>query len=209
MPVKAKVSKAVKAYVKKQLDVQVEDKVYITRQVNPAGAGGNVQWTTGSFQTLSNIAQGDVQGSRNGSRVTAKKLRIDYSAQAGTTDSVIRMIVFQDKAMDAVQPIANQIFGTGDSGTISRPLAQFDPDRVPGRFHILADRCFKLSLAGDTNHTGRMVIRKKLIKNLYFDDATTTLGSNCIYCLLLSDQATGGATVPGVNVTSSLFFEDA
>lgn len=139
--------------------------------------------TTALRQNLTNIAQGDDVGNRNGLKVTAKNLLI-RGKLVGDGTNVVRMMVVQDKRNDG------DSFGTLDlleDNSVYSPLNMKDQQ---GRFRVLWDKTFVLDqLKND------IVVYKKFIKldNIvhFSGTADTNTGPGSIWVFQLSDDAIG------------------
>lgn len=134
-------------------------------------------------QNLTNIAQGDNVGNRNGLKVTAKNLLI-RGKLVGDGTNVVRTIVVQDKRNDGAS------FGTLDlleENSVYSPLNMNDQQ---GRFRVLWDKTFVLDqLKND------IVVYKKFIKldNIvhFSGTADTNTGPGSIWVFQLSDSVLG------------------
>ncbi len=150
--------------------------------------------TTGTFATLSGIAQGDTSLTREGLQVRPRHLewKIQATVHASASQSIWRCIIFVDRENQGVAPTAAQLL---EADTI---IAFPEHDTRP-RFKILRDLIGTLF-----NDGGREIIfRKGIIRfgkrfKIWFSGTTGaegSLGKNTLWAYFVSSEATNAPTV--------------
>lgn len=147
---------------------------------------------TGGLYSLSVMAQGDTQETRQGQKILAKDLLLRGSLQvnASATSTRVRMIIGVDKMGNGAYPTTTDIL---DSASVYAPL---DIDDSQGRFVILYDRLYNLETDGKDSVAFK--IYKKLDFHIAFKGTTATeadIGKNYIWILFLTDEAVNTPTV--------------
>lgn len=208
----SKVSKAVKKYVQNALKESPEHKVYDTAQVNPAA--GNVNYDVGSFQVLTNMAQGTSQITRLGDQIRPVSLRVrGYAIGANNATGVptsIRVIVFQDTDQDATSAVIGDILDM--NGVTSDFIAPYAPQTKGERIKVLHDKIYDIPLAGYA--AGSITGIKHfdfwvhgLPAKITYNGAAA--GKNTIETLITSNQSNASGFEPIVYMTSQFVFTDA
>lgn len=213
MTKKNRVSKAVKKYVKAKLDADVEDKYFVTNQLNVAGAGGPVDNHLGSFQNLTGMVQGLTNITRLGNRITPKSLDIWVQArhtQIGVAgDTLVRVLIFMDHDIEAVQPTALEVLNSTSDATTNFVISPYIENNVPRRFTIMLDRLLKLELNGSPLAHLHHRFNKSDLRQITFNTNASIIGRGTVRSLLLSQHPDNDADIPEVGIQSRLVYEDA
>lgn len=156
---------------------------------------------TGQIFSLSSIAQGDTNLTREGNVVYPTSLRMKFSVtNAGAPGArLFRVIVFKWRPDST--PTVGDILQNND------PLSFKDIDQ---RFNsnFIYDRMFKLGTAGASNEKIIVNIVRKFSKyTMGFPSATSQANYNSLWCLVISDTATANIVI--AEATSRLYFKDA
>lgn len=208
-----KVSNAVKSYVKAKLDADVEDKYYVTNQLNVAGAGGPVDNSAGSFQNLTGMAQGLTNITRLGNKINPKSLDVWVQArhtQIGVAgDTLVRVLIFMDHDIEAVQPTSELVLNSTSQGTTNFVISPYIENNVPSRFTIMLDRLLKLELNGSPMAHLHHHFSKSDLRQITFNTNAGIIGKGTVRSLLLSQHADNDADIPEVGIQSRLVYEDA
>lgn len=213
MSKKTRVSKAVKNYVKAKLDADVEDKYFVTNQLNVAGVAGPVDNSAGSFQNLTGMVQGTTNITRLGNKINPKSLDVWVQArhtQIGVAgDTLVRVIIFMDHDLEAVQPTSAGVLNDTSIATNNFVIAPYIENNVPQRFTIMLDRLLKLELNGSPLAFLHHRFNKSDLRQITFGTNGAIIGKGTVRSLLLSQQADNDADIPEVGITSRLVYEDA
>lgn len=167
--------------------VNVEKKVYTVDFVNTVG-------TSGSIQTLNNMAVGDTQNLRDGNSIKSKSVAITGNVRfsGGATDTMVRMVLLWDNQQVADNaPSLTDIFG---SVTPSQ-YAQLNIETL-GRFSIIADKRIIMTATNQaaSNKTFKFVV--KLNRHVRFNGtASSDIQKNGLYLVVFSNEATNTPTV--------------
>lgn len=171
-----------------------------------ASAGAvNVSFS-GTFTCLSSMAQGVTAITRNGDRVLPKSLRIRGLYNAGSTNNVLRTIIFRwnvNDTSDAPQ-MAEILDGAflGSAHVVFAPYSMYNR----ARFSVLYDKLTYVQYAVGTSEKPIKIDLKLAQKKIqYYQGANT--GQYHIYMLNLSDD--GVVTYPTTNWISRLTFTDS
>lgn len=163
-----------------------------------------VAWTGG----LTDVAQGDGNGQRNGDKIMPKKLKFTLAITAGDPTNFIRCLVVR--------------WRDNDSGAIGSP---FDADKVlqvgassfidwtsdylysnKKNFDILYDKTWTFVQQADT-HIRIVTKTIKLGKVPVVYNPTALTGTGRLFFLYLSDS--GVVSHPEIDVASTFFYTDA
>lgn len=148
--------------------------------------------TTAEINRLSGIAQGDDSVGRTGRSILAKSFQIRLHLQANasaTQPSAVRFIVGIDMDANSTLPTEAEIL---DVATASNLVAMRELDNDRGRFRILVDKTFSLSIPSAGNGT---LFFNKFIRlgnhHVYFDSTTNTSDAKGkLFFYIVSNQAT-------------------
>lgn len=213
-PMKGKVSKPVKKYVKKVLDDRVENK-YLDLVQNIAAASAATD-TTGSVVLLSGMSQGLTFATRIGETVVPKWLELRYDTKDGggvTVDAVtmFRVIVFRDNQIrTSTLPAVTDVL---EAAAYNSPINHVAINA--SRFTILHDRLHEMPPieASQISDTSFQSVNKKikLRGKIVYTNASTGTQKGNIYVLYISNGLTSGTprNSPPINMYSRLVFEDA
>lgn len=140
---------------------------------------------SGTINTLNDIPQGDANGTRDGDRLKMTSLTMRATFDAGTA-GVLRLILLLDK-----QRLINGVtdyLEASEVGTINAPNASKDEGNF-FRSKTIYDRRVCLSDSGP-----EVTAIKKLFKfniPVQFDAGTTTVTTNRLQFIMISDAAVG------------------
>lgn len=209
----AKVSKAVKKYVKHALDANEEDKVYDTNQLNPSGVAGEVNNSVGSFANLTGMAQGTTNLTRIGNKVNPKSLKVWVQGTIGTTavtsNTTVRTIIFMDHDIEAVQPVLAGVLNNTGGNASNAVIWPYNDDNVPKRFTIMLDKTHRLAIGGNERFSFSHTFGKKQLRQITFATNGGIIGKGTVRSLILSQIADNSADTPEVGICSKLYYEDA
>lgn len=147
--------------------------------------------TTGNFQCLSDITQGDGDNERLGDTLMLKSItgNMNFIAGSAGTVSAVRCVIFQwkpDNNVDA--PAVNKILF---DATNVPYLSNFVIDQ--SKFRVLKDWLFHVGpVSGASNNLvlKRVNIYKDFKEKIEYQGAGTT-GSNQIYIMVIGNNTTG------------------
>lgn len=145
--------------------------------------------TTATIQGLTDIAQGDTDGTRTGNSLLVKdyQMKLKITKHASATNTYIRHIIFRDNQQikDTVPVVADLLQNSAYN--------DFYTATAKGRFSILNDRTYEL----DANNVGMSVnITKKMQKHVrYNGSAATDIQKGGIYSMWVSSEAANAPTI--------------
>lgn len=163
---------------------------------------------------LSNIQEGDTSSARNGLRIYAKTLALNYevqwSADANKTDEAIRVMVVKDKMGNgsATPPLTSDILEVANTYST---LCQRNNTTEGKRYQVLYDKVHT-NPNQDATNTYTKVVRKMIpikcpIYYLGSTSANTDKGRNNLWLYLIGDQSLASALSPLVRFTNRLYFD--
>lgn len=159
----------------------------------------------GSFYDLTALAQGDTDVTRDGDKLTLRKLKAKLSISLGDTTNLFRIVYFRWKQNNISVTPTQSYFSNPYTNNINCTYAPQNWD-THDNFQILYDRTFTLNTY---THPQRLITvnlkLSKLPKVAY--DAGSTSGNNHIYLYLVSDSA--AAVHPTVNMINRISFVDS
>lgn len=149
--------------------------------------------SSGATYQLSLIPQGDTDSTRDGDRLTLTSVNIRGSVYCGDVTNLIRVIFYQWRPQST--PTITDILSKGADGTNIDVYSHYNHDKR-SEFKILSDRTYSLAGYGttvspygqDTEKLFNINISKKLIKNLQYVNGSTSVGSNQLWYLAISDS---------------------
>lgn len=165
---------------------------------------------SGSVYSVSQIAQGDTQTTRDGIKVGAKSLHIKARVAGNSlsgSNQAVRCILVCDKEQTGTAPTASDILE--NTGNVLSHLSPYKWTTRP-RYQILYDKIFGLSwqngTTGTQSETKVFNIHKRLKKNIFYSGAASTDAyKNNLYLLWISDVGTND---PLIFFWSRLFYTD-
>lgn len=181
-------SKKVRAIARSVLSRRAEKRLKVTN-INTTVT------TTGNYQDLTTIAQGDAYYQRDGHQVTVKdvKITLDCLANATATNNTMRMLLIRwipDTAADS--PVDADIFEDSTNHAWLSPY-KFDSRQ----FVVLFDRIISLEDgASNASKVVNVLIRKNLKTPVGYTAGANT-GVNHLFMVLLGDEVTNGPTCQG------------
>jgi len=157
--------------------------------------------TTGLFNLLTVISQGDNDTDRQGNSILARSVNINlkYQINASASHTTIRTILFWDKECNGATPTISDILQT------TSVMANYNHNTA-SQYQILADYRVNLSISGQQETTRR--IYRKLQRHVHFDGASGTIGDIQDYALWLFFVSDEAANTPSVQARSQLLFID-
>lgn len=157
----------------------------------------------GAITTLNQISQGDADGTRDGDSLKMINLSIrGYTRINGISGDVLsRIIIFLDPQNVITSP--NEVLAT-----VGSTLAPLSPKSYDNRFRtkILYDKVFKL----DPNYSPQQYFKFALAinKHTQFNAGTTTITSNALKVLLISDVDSAASPKAKTSFTYRLTYVD-
>lgn len=158
--------------------------------------------TVASIGSLTDVSQGQTDTTRIGDKLTIRGLSGRASMLGADASNLIRIIIFQWHHTDSVAPvIADILSSSGD------PRSNFVHD-TQNQYTVLYDKLFTLTSAGD-KLVRAWIFRPRLkyAKKTINYSAGSTVGSNKIYRLFLSDS--GASVHPSFNWSCRFYYDDA
>lgn len=147
------------------------------------------------------VAQGDADTDRDGDQIMAYSMNFRYTYGGADNTNVARIIFFQwfPQSTPAINDIL--IFATG-----YEVLSMYNTDKAD-QYKILYDRTFDFELNGagtleTHSRSGKIKLSRKKIKY----NAGTTVGSNKVYSLVVSDST--AIAHPGFFCVTKLNYRD-
>lgn len=190
------IPKAYKRFVKNTLAKRVEYK-YHTAYYVPSSIPNN-----GLITNLVDIPQGVLDTERIGDQIRLATITFRYVVTVGDSFNFLRLIIFQFKANNSLNPGVSAIL----NGTSPTYLSQYSVDNNQ-IFQILYDRTHRL----DTDDPAKVVIGKCNMKyckrKLQFQAGSNTIGTGMIYALAISDSAQ--APHPGIIGEFNFWYSDS
>lgn len=157
----------------------------------------NTVTVAGVAHTLTGIAQGDTQGTRDGNSVLGQKLelKIQYNQDSEADTSIIRTIIVRDKQQQAdTAPTLTEILDQDLTTVLTRPYSS----ESPKRFSILHDSM--LTLNKETKTVAIKTIKLKCNQHVLFNGtAAGDIQKNGIYLFFLTNEDTNEPTVLGMS----------
>lgn len=145
---------------------------------------------TGSIIRMVDIAQGDADGQRTGNSILLRgiNLKLVFTQNVSATDTLYRIILFQD-----TQQVADTNPAVADVLESVSTLAPLNSESV-GRFKIMKNWFFHTSNSSDTvKHVKYYLNLRQHMR--YNGTASTDYQKGGIYLLILSDQGTNTPTM--------------
>lgn len=156
---------------------------------------------TGTLGSLAMPAQGVGSDDRQGDQIRLKSLHFNgkLSIHASATVSVVRIIIIVDKC-NTITSIA-QAMNSTYTGTARAPYATFNRD-TRQNFRVLMDRTYQLE--SGTNELIHFKFNKRWKKGpiVEFNEAASTVSSNAVKVIFLSDSTTNNPSFDCVTRTT-------
>ena len=158
--------------------------------------------STGSFQCLNLIAQGDSEGQRTGDKIMMKQIHANMrlSINSAATHSVIRVILFLFKQPQGATPTATFVLAAANH------LAPYNHDNA-GLYTVLYDKQFPMSISGAQEKVVQFT-RKFYTLHEQFDGTGATVAdiqTNSLWLFVISDESTN---VPSFATRTQLLYVD-
>lgn len=143
----------------------------------------------GSLTYFNLPAQGDGLSERSGDQIQLKKLMFRFHITGADTTNIFRVIIFrwsQNNALGANVPVTTDILQTANVMSFYNYTNEHDT-----KVRILYDKTITLSVTGDTevDLIKGSLYGTRLGRKIIDFNAATTLGTNQIYMLMISDSA--------------------
>lgn len=182
----------------KRFDRRVEKKELIVFQ-----DGVSVS-TSGLLVDLSQISEGSANGERSGLAIRPKELSFHYEnlTTDATNKTRIMIVIWRDDTAQNNATLA-QIY---QDVTNALPLSPYHFANYPSKFQVIYDKIHYLDLITDAVAGAKVVIRKKLPAQIYFNAGATT-GTNKIFLVMWSDS--GAASHPTITLSGKFVYTDA
>lgn len=203
---------ASRTYVKKQIRREAVSKgTFYTYQV-----GSSADYDSSPVnKCLTNIGWSDTANSesRTGNRVKCRQLRIRFRISNADALTVTRILVIQWKKDSNVTTPSTVIGGTNNifsaaGGAGSEYLAPIFAEYLP-YFNVLYDKMFvrEANTGINSDLVKKIVIPGKRLRDLQFITDESTLGSNHIFFIAVSNKTNASADAPIVTMLSALDFD--
>lgn len=161
---------------------------------------------------LTNMAEGDTSGQRNGLRIFAKYIYLNvnmiWNATLNGTDESVRLLVVKDKLQNGAGPPA--LSDVIESTNLYSTLAMIKNTTKTMRWQVLFDRTYTNPNQDDTlTYTKTVRTRIKLNCPIWYVGSGATnadLGKNNCYLYLIGDQSVASTNSPLVSVVNRLTF---
>lgn len=159
--------------------------------------------TTAGITHLTNISQGDNDGSRSGNSILVKKItyNVSYNINASASNTWIREVILIDRQqISDTPPTYSDVFDVSGTTVIAALLNK----ATLGRFTILRDRIFTL------NNNGKQLLNRKgsiyVNKHVRYNGTTgADIQKNGIYVMYVSNETTNA---PQVTSVFRVFYHD-
>lgn len=148
--------------------------------------------TTATVTDLTSMAEGDDQGTRQGRSILAKSvfMRGYLNMSSAATATSVRVMLVMDTMNQGDAPAYTDIVS---ANAIAAPL---NVSAYPGRYRILYDRQFLLSING--NRMKQIYCFKKLNNHVRFEGTgANTSTRNSLYFVCVSSEATNSPAISG------------
>lgn len=208
---KGKASKAVKKYVKKAINANIETK-NVSLSVNVAAGGAGTSYN-GSLWSLTQIAQGDNINDRTGNVVKLRRVRITVSSTitAATIQTQLRLLVVRILQQPTnTAPLITNILAT--TGTDMATTSQYASGPTSNNyFQVLKDKVFNLTNQGSPIVSQTWNLTKSIQKAaVHFTGANSAdYGKGHVFLVLISNMASGAGASPYTNIASQTWYKDA
>lgn len=186
----AKVNKAVGVALRKSEELHYNVYSLVPTAVSNAG----------SVTDMLIPSQGPLDTDRIGDKIYLHSFEGTIWAIAGAANSTVRIMFFQWHGIDV--PVVTSLLTSTLVGTSNAAIAQYAYD-TSSQYNVLWDRVYALNLADSSNKVAKFST-KKLRKNVQFLQSST-VGSNKIYCLMISSN---GSNMPTVGYTVKVRWSD-
>lgn len=161
---------------------------------------------------MSGVAEGDLSSTREGLRIWARSIRINYeckwNATANGCDETVRILVVRDKLYQGTAPTTALILQ--EVSTYST-LSQRNNELEGKRFIFLYDRIHRNpnQVSTDTYSAGkRLIIPLKFPIHYTGSTSTSTdCGKNALWFFAIGDQSVASGNCPDVRVSARLYFD--
>lgn len=155
---------------------------------------------SGTVTSISDVAQGDTDNTRDGDNLYLTSLQLRWSVVLGDSTNLARIIVFQWKPNST--PTTGDILIT--TGSTAAPLSAYNHDTRQS-YRILSDSLVALN-AAETMKAGTSFVVNFPVKQIQYTGSGTT-GTNKLYLLALSDS--GASSHPTFTYYYKLNYRDA
>lgn len=154
---------------------------------------GAITWNgTDFFQQLTAVPQGDTDSQRDGDQITLNGFDFVVGVKTGTTTpTFLRLILFQ------WHPNSTPTYASiliDQHNTSNAALSQYNHDQRQ-QFHILWDHHVMTNASTITAHYIHHRCTKGFSPRIQFVGGSTTVSTNAIYLMVVSDVAANGPTV--------------
>lgn len=186
---------AVRSIATRSINARAEKKYY-----DRSLSGTTYDWS-GSIVSLTNIAQGSTDVTRDGDSIYLRSCRVVGDITAGDTTNMFRVIIFQ--WFDDTTPVYTDILSSVYQGTVNCVNSPYHHDQRK-HFNVMYDKRYLLD-SSDPNVMFDTKYMRPAKRKVHFSAGGTT-GSNELFILFMSDS--GAATHPSVNFVARTTFND-
>jgi hypothetical protein len=147
---------------------------------------------TDFLQVLTNVPQGDTDSTRDGDQITLHSIEFRLGLKISTTTPCfMRVILFQWRP--ATIPLYASVL-IDQHNTSNAPLTTYQHD-TRQEYNILFDRLIELDTVAHPAHVVHHLQTKGFSPKIQFTAGSSTVATNMIYMLVVSDVAAAGPLV--------------
>jgi len=144
---------------------------------------------TDFVQQLTPVPQGDTDNQRDGDQITLESIEFRLGIKVSTTTpTFLRVILFQWKP--ATTPVYANILQDQHNTSLAA-LASYNHD-TRQLYHVLFDRLVEIDTVARPGHVVHCHISKGFSQKLQFIAGSTTVGTNQIWLMAVSDVLSAG-----------------
>lgn len=151
--------------------------------------------STGTWQLLNGIGQGDTATLRDGNQIRIKSVecKLQFKLNASATTSTIRTFLVLDMDPDGATPVIADLLDTAIGSAIVAPRTMSNRRR----FLILKEKTFNLSDAGNKVSCPKTLYKKLDIKTLYDGSNSTIAGikEHALFMVYVSDSSVNNPAI--------------
>lgn len=150
---------------------------------------------SGILETLSAVAQGDTEITRDGNSIYARYLNIRGSimrSDSSTQQTNVRLMVILDNSVNPSSSTVSDVLAQSTVGTLYAPYGPLNRDTGRNRFKVLYTSLFAMD-ATDAVHPFKLNVEMRHHCK-FTGSGSTDYKSGVIYLLCISDEATNGVT---------------
>ncbi len=159
----------------------------------------------GTFFNIVEVGQGDDDINRNGIQISMRSLKMKLHFARGSTDTVIRVILFIDRQTNGLFPTVDDLLANTGTGPLMVTSPFNNDNRL--RFTILSN--FTFGLSEGMGEQKLVSISKKLTHKVRYDGASAGIAdvvSGSVLLFVAQASSNGGAVNSVLNAQTRYWF---